>query len=463
MSAMWGGRFADGPDELFEQINNSLRFDWRLVRFDIESSKAWAGALVGAGVLSADESKRVCLALDEILVEAESLTEAPLESGAEDVHSWVEMRLTEKQGELGKKLHTGRSRNDQVATDLRMWMRQQCNDRINEIRAMQRVLVDLAAREFDAVMPGYTHLQRAQPILLAHWALAYFQMLQRDVQRLTQAQDSAYTCPLGAAALAGTAYQIDRSGLAEELGFSGPTANSLDAVSDRDFVLDGLWACVQCAVHLSKLAEECVIYSTQEFGFFTFNDDMTSGSSIMPQKKNPDAMELMRGKAGRIVGSLTGLLMTMKGLPLAYNKDLQEDKEPIFDAMDQLSICLRAGGHALSRVQIDKKKMRECACGGYANATEFADYLVYKGVAFRDAHTQVGQIVLKAIELGVNLEDLSLDLIRSISPCVDADVADWLTIESCLARRDVYGGTAPGRVQAALEEARKLVEQDCHN
>ncbi|MCW5754410.1 MAG: argininosuccinate lyase [Phycisphaeraceae bacterium] len=458
-TGMWGGRFASAADPLFRAVNDSLPVDWRLVEADILGSRAWAGALARAGVLTHDEAARLHTALDAVLEEARARSSPPTESGAEDVHSWVEQRLIAIVGPLGKKLHTGRSRNDQVATDLRLWLREALDARIAELRALQRALVALAQRHAaDHVLPGYTHLQRAQPVLLGHWCLAYVDMLERDIGRFADARLRGNQCPLGCAALAGTAYPVDRHALAAELGFDAPAANSLDAVSDRDGVLEVLASASICAMHLSRLAEELILYATDEFGFIRLEDAMTSGSSLMPQKKNPDALELLRGKAGGFLGAFVALLATMKGLPLAYNKDMQEDKAPLFRAMDELSLCLLVGTRVLAGVTFDPNRCREAARGGHANATDLADYLVERGVPFRDAHEHVGRLVRLAIERGVTLEALPIEVMRSVCPEIGPDVAAHLSLEAGLARRNAYGGTSVERVSATLAEAHARLE-----
>jgi len=456
--ALWGGRFASGPDALFRAINDSLPFDWRLARQDIAGSRAWAAALGRAGVLTGDEVARLEGALTDLEGEAAEMPHPPIDSGAEDVHTWVEQRLVAMLGPLGKKLHTGRSRNDQVATDLRLWTRGAIGARIGEVRELQRSLVRLAEREIDTPFPGYTHMQRAQPVLLAHWALAHFEAFERDAGRLADARRRANRCPLGSAALAGTAYAIDRAALAADLGFDSPTANSMDGVADRDFVAETLATAALCATHLSRLGEELILYSSGEFGLVEMDDAVTSGSSIMPQKKNPDACELLRGKAGRIVGVHAGFLVTLKGLPFAYNKDLQEDKEPLFEAMDQLGLCLRIAARVIDGCTFSRERCRAAALGGFANATELADYLVEQGVPFRDAHEQVGALVRLALSRGVTLEALSLDDMRVHAPGAKQDVYPRLTLEATLAKRDVLGGTAPGRVREAVAEARRRLE-----
>ncbi len=451
------GRFSKAADPLFREINDSLGFDYTLLKQDIAGSIAWAGAIRRVGVITGDEHTRLVSALNDLLHLAEEQPDAPLGSGQEDVHSWVETELIRAVGDLGKKLHTGRSRNDQVATDLRLWVREELDARLAEVRNAQRALVELAEREIDTFVPGYTHLQRGQPVLLSHWALAYFEMLDRDAERFTAARRRVNVCPLGAGALAGTAYAIDRVTLARELGFDAPTANSLDAVSDRDFVIETLASASLCAVHLSRFAEELILWCTSEFGFVQLDDSVTSGSSLMPQKKNPDALELMRGKCGRIVGAHTALMVTLKGLPLAYNKDMQEDKEPLFDAMAALSLCLRIVPRVLEGMTVDRERCRAAAAGGYSNATELADYLVGKGVPFREAHDIAGRGVRAAIVRGIPLEGLSLDDLRAVDPRIADDVFVALTLEASVGRRNVLGGTGPEAVRGAVAEARRRI------
>lgn len=456
---MASGRFSKQADPLFREINDSLGFDYRLLKQDIAGSIAWAGAICAAGVLSKDERARLVSALSDLAHLADEQPDAPLGSGQEDVHSWVEAELIKAVGDLGKKLHTGRSRNDQVATDLRLWTREQIDARLAEVREAQRSLLSLAEREQGTFFPGFTHLQRAQPLLLAHWCLAYFEMLERDAARLGDARRRVNVCPLGSGALAGTAYTIDRVALAEALGFDSPTANSLDAVADRDFVIETLAAASLCAVHLSRLAEELILYCTAEFGLVQLDDSVTSGSSLMPQKKNPDALELMRGKCGRIIGAHTALSVTLKGLPLAYNKDMQEDKEPLFDAMASLSLCLRIVPRVLDGMKVDREACRRAAAGGYSNATELADYLVDRGIPFRTAHDSVGRVVRRAIELGLPLESLPLAEFRTIEPAINEDVFACLTLEASVGRRNVAGGTGQKAVAAAIAAARTRLDR----
>lgn len=470
--ALWGGRFESGPDALFRALNDSLPFDYRFALQDIRGSMGWARAIAKAGVLSADELSRLEAALRELEREVLADSMAPIRgveakteptpqppptgrgSDDEDIHSWVERRLIEKVGTLGKKLHTGRSRNDQVATDFRMYVRDEIDARLAEIRAARASLVALAEREIGTVIPGYTHLQRAQPVLLAHWCLAYFEMLGRDAERLLDARKRVNRCPLGSGALAGTAYKVDREALSRDLGFDGPTLNSLDAVSDRDFVIETLSVLSLCAVHLSRLGEDLILYGSQEFGFFEYSDAVSSGSSLMPQKKNPDAAELLRGKSGRVVGAMVSLLMTVKGLPLAYNKDLQEDKEPLFDAMHHVSLCLRVVRPILDGIKVRREVCERAAKGGHANATDLADYLVAKGVPFREAHEIVGRAVRHAITQGQALDELPLAELQAFCAVVGQDVFAKLTLSAALSQREVLGGTGANMVREAVTKAK---------
>lgn len=459
--ALWGGRFESGPDQLFKDLNDSFPFDYVLAAADITGSMSWARALAKAGVLTGDELSRLLAALDALLVEVRMQNTACLAAATgkyEDVHSWVESRLIEAVGDLGKKLHTGRSRNDQVATDVRLWLRWQIDDRLAELYTARCSLLALAERERETVMSGYTHMQRAQPILFAHWALAYFEMLGRDCERLDDCSRRLNQCPLGSGALAGTGFPIDREALAHDLGFDRITRNSLDATADRDFTIEALSAAATCAMHLSRLGEDLILFGTQEFGLVEFHDSVSSGSSLMPQKKNPDACELLRGKCGRIVGSLTAMLVTTKGLPLAYNKDLQEDKEGLFDAMHQLSLCLRVVPKILDTLVVRRDRCRAAAQGGYANATDLADFLVRAGVPFREAHEQAGRAVRLAISKGCPLEELDLASLQSVAPKVTAEVYPALSLERSLACREVLGGTGPKAVAEALAAARAEVQ-----
>jgi len=454
-ASMWGGRFGAAPDPLFRAFNDSLPVDWRLARHDIRGSIAWARALASAGVLEPGEADRIVDGLEAIA--AGDLTRPPAEPD-EDVHSWVEARLIERVGDLGKKLHTGRSRNDQVATDLRLWTREEIDARTGEVTQLQAALLDLAERNLHTPMPAYTHLQPAQPVLAAHWCLAWVEMLERDVERLSDARARTNRCPLGSAALAGTTWPVDRHALSTDLGFDAPTANSLDAVADRDFVFETTAALTLAAIHLSRLAEELIIFASNEFGLVRMHDSVTSGSSLMPQKKNPDAMELVRAKAGVLLGQLTTLATMLKGTPLAYNKDLQEDKPAIFRAMDETSLCVRVTERVVRTIEFDPAACREAALAGASGATELADYLVSKGMPFRDAHDLVGRAVRRALELATPLEELGIEELRAISPMFEPDCLGWMGLDRILSRRDVPGGTAPARVAEALREARTRVE-----
>ncbi|MDQ6651278.1 MAG: argininosuccinate lyase [Acidobacteriota bacterium] len=451
---LWGGRFTSEADPSFLRFNNSFAFDRRLFEVDVRASVAHCNGLVSAGVLSQEEAGKIKDGLRTIL--ERGLTSAAYfdEIKSEDVHSFVEERLVEIIGDAGRKLHTSRSRNDQVATDLRLWLREATDQLLSQVRSTQEALLDLAEKKSQAVLPGYTHLQHAQPILFAHWCLAYFEMLARDRERLKETRKRVNVSPLGSAALAGASYPINREAVARELGFESVTRNSIDAVSDRDFCIEFVGACAIIMVHLSRLAEEVVLYSTSEFGFFDLADAVATGSSLMPQKKNPDSMELVRGKAGRVFGHVMSLLTVLKGLPLAYNKDMQEDKEAIFDTFDTTASCLEVAILVLRNMEINENRMREAASQGLMNATELVDYLVRRGTPFRDAHETVGRIVVSAMERGVELSKLSLEELRSFSNKIESDVFDSLTLERTLATKFQAGGTAPQRVAEALRAAR---------
>jgi argininosuccinate lyase len=449
---LWGGRFRGATDEGFAAFNRSFGFDRRLFDADAQASVAHCEALRAAGVLTDDEAARIANALESLRARADAKFFD--DSSAEDVHSFIEARLVEMVGDAGRKLHTGRSRNDQVATALRLWLREE-SDRINEAaRGVQGALLDLAETHAGAVLPGYTHLQRAQPVLFAHWCLAYFEMIGRDRERLAEARRRTNVLPLGSAALAGTSYKIERERVARALGFDGVTRNSLDAVSDRDFCVEFASAASLIMVHLSRLAEDIIIYATTEFGFVELGDAVATGSSLMPQKKNPDALELVRGKAGRVFGHLLSLLTMLKGLPLTYNKDMQEDKEAVFDAADTVREALDVTATVLRNIQLREDRTREAAARGCMNATELADYLARKGVPFREAHETVGRIVLHAIEQGREIQELSVDELRTFSPQVEDDVYAALSLEQTLATKSQTGGTSPARVAEALAEAR---------
>ena len=448
--ALWGGRFSQAADTRFKQFNDSLRFDYRLAEQDIVGSVGWSRALVSVGILSVDEQARLEQALHSLLAEVQADPEQILQSDAEDIHSWVEGKLIASVGDLGKKLHTGRSRNDQVATDLKLWCKAQGQVLLNSIHQLQQALVAAARVHQSAVLPGYTHLQRAQPVTFSHWALAYVEMLERDFSRLQDALARLNLSPLGCGALAGTAYAIDREVLALDLGFAGATRNSLDSVSDRDHVVELMNCASLSMVHLSRFAEDLIFFNTGEAGFVELSDKVTSGSSLMPQKKNPDALELIRGKTGRVVGAQMGMMMTLKALPLAYNKDMQEDKEGLFDALDSWHDCLDMACLVLEDIKVNQARTLAAAQGGYANATELADYLVAKGIPFREAHHIVGEAVVFAIQVAKPLEELSLSEFQQFSPVVAADVYPILSLESTLAKRVAKGGVAPEQIDSAL-------------
>ncbi|MCS6175417.1 argininosuccinate lyase [Shewanella baltica] len=448
--ALWGGRFQGETSALFKLFNDSLPVDYRLFEQDVVGSIAWADAIASVGIITATECSDLKKALNDLLVEVNGDPAIILASGAEDIHSFVESALIAKVGDLGKKLHTGRSRNDQVATDLKLWCQSEGQALLARLQSLHAELLALAEREFDAVMPGYTHLQRAQPVTFGHWCLAYVEMTERDISRLADALTRANTCPLGSGALAGTAYKMDRHALAAALNFASPTLNSLDSVSDRDHVVELCSTASISMMHLSRMAEDLIFFNSGEANFISLSDEVTSGSSLMPQKKNPDALELIRGKTGRVYGSLVGILTTMKALPLAYNKDMQEDKEGLFDVVDSWAICLDMAALVLSGLVVNRPNALLAAQQGYANSTELADYLVSKGMPFREAHHVVGEVVVAAIAKQIPLEELSLAELKTFAAIIEDDVYPNLTIEACLAKRDVLGGTALPQIQQAI-------------
>ncbi len=459
--ALWGGRFSQAADTRFKHFNDSLRFDYRLAEQDIVGSIAWSKALLSVDVLTEQEQQQLELALNEIKLGVMEDPEQILHSDAEDIHSWVEQQLINKVGDLGKKLHTGRSRNDQVTTDLKLWCRQQGHQLLLALDTLQKQMVKVAAEHQETIMPGYTHLQRAQPVTFAHWCLAYVEMLERDYSRLQDALKRLDTCPLGSGALAGTAYPIDRESLAHRLGFQQATKNSLDSVSDRDHVMELMSAASISMLHLSRLAEDMIFYNSGEANFIELSDTVTSGSSLMPQKKNPDALELIRGKTGRVYGALSAMMMTVKALPLAYNKDMQEDKEGLFDVLDTWHECLAMATLCFDGIKVNTRRTEDAAKQGYSNATELADYLVAKGIPFREAHHIVGVAVVAAIKQGCALEDLPLAQMQSFSSVIESDVYDILTLDSCLAKRSALGGVAPEQVATAIANVQsRLHERD---
>ncbi|MCO4798743.1 MAG: argininosuccinate lyase [Colwelliaceae bacterium] len=450
--ALWGGRFKGQASLQFKKFNDSLPVDYRMAVQDIVGSIAWAGAIHSVGIITEQELIDLTAALNELKASVEADPNQILTSDAEDIHSWVEGKLIEKTGDLGKKLHTGRSRNDQVATDLKLWCKETGGDLLFALVNLQQAMMNLAEREKDTVLPGYTHLQRAQPVTFGHWCLAYVEMFNRDIGRLKDALYRLDVSPLGSGALAGTAYPIDRNLLAQSLGFRTATMNSLDAVSDRDHVIELLASASISMMHLSRFAEDLIFYNSGEAGFVEMSDLVSSGSSLMPQKKNPDACELIRGKAGRVFGSLTGMLTTMKALALAYNKDMQEDKEGLFDALDTWQECMEMAVLVADGLKVNRSRTLAAAQQGYANATELADYLVSKDIPFREAHHIVGEVVLAAIDKGLPLEDLTLTQLQAFSEKIEQDVYQHLSIESTLDKREALGGTSRVQVQKAIDD-----------
>ena len=450
---LWGGRFSESTDAFVQAFTASVGFDRRMYRQDIQGSQAHATMLAEAGVLTGEERDAIIQGLDEIRAEIEA-GEFEWSVALEDVHMNIEARLTDKIGITGKKLHTGRSRNDQVATDIRLWLRDEIDLIDGEMERLMTGLLDQAEREAATIMPGFTHLQTAQPVTFGHHLLAWFEMLKRDRERLADCRKRVNRMPLGAAALAGTTYPIIRERTRELLGFDEVCENSLDAVSDRDFAIEFCALAALCVTHLSRISEELVLWTSAQFNFIDLPDRFCTGSSIMPQKKNPDVPELVRGKTGRLNGHLIALLTLMKSQPLAYNKDNQEDKEPLFDAVDTLAGCLRAFADMIPAIEPNREVMREAARRGFATANDLADYLVRKGVAFRDAHEIVGKAVALGIEKKKDLSDMSLAELRQFSDQIDEDVFEVLTLEGSVSARDHIGGTAPDQVRAAVKRGR---------
>ncbi len=453
-SKPWSGRFTEATNELVEEFTASIPYDWRLYPYDIAGSMVHAAMLGKQGIITKAESRRITRGLEAILKEIVSgAFEFAVE--LEDIHMNIESRLIEKIGPVGGKLHTARSRNDQVALDIRMYLRDEIAEIHELLTSLQKVIIDLADKHCDVVLPGYTHLQRAQPVLLGHHLLAYYEMFERDRGRLEDCFRRVNVMPLGAGALAGTVLPIDRKFVAKQLGFSGVCENSMDAVSDRDFAIEFVSACAQIMMHLSRLSEELVVWSSSEFGFITISDGFTTGSSIMPQKKNPDVAELARGKTGRVYGSLVALLTIMKGLPLAYNRDMQEDKEPLFDTADTVTLSLSVYTEMLKGITIHRETMRRAAEDGFITATDLADYLVRKGMPFRQAHEVVGRAVLRAIELQCGLGGMPLAEYKQLSPLISDDVYEALSVEASVGRRTSQGGTAPANVKKRLAMLKK--------
>jgi len=454
VTKLWGGRFEEGLDERIDELNRSFPFDRRLWREDVEGSIAWAKALQRAGVLKQKELRAITAGLRAVAAEFEAgaFEERP---GDEDIHTAVERRLVELAGDAGRKLHTGRSRNDQVATDLHLWLKSACDGVGERIRALQAVLVDAAERAGDVVIPAYTHLQRAQPVLFAHHLLAYVEMLDRDRTRFVDARRRADAMPLGCGAATGTGFPIDRRALAKDLGFGALLRNSMDAVGSRDAALEFLSACAIASTHISRLGEEIVLWASAEFSFVRLGDAVSTGSSLLPQKRNPDGAELARGKAARVAGRFVGLAGALKGLPLAYNKDLQEDKEAVFDAFDTLVRTCGAMAATVAGISFDEEACAAALTRGHLLAVELADYLVERGVPFRTAHGVVGKIVREAEKRGCDVADLELAAMREVAPEIGDDAGPWLTVKGALKRRAATGGTAPKRVRAELRRWKK--------
>lgn len=453
---LWGGRFQGQTDAALEALGESVSFDARLAPWDIRSSIAHARMLGACGIISKSDARAIVQGLEAIGVE---IGEGRFvwDASLEDVHTNIEAALVLRIGDAGKRLHTARSRNDQVATDVRLWARDQIDVVLASIRELQASFVLFAEAHADVLLPGYTHLQHAQPVLLAHHCLAYFEMLDRDWQRFSEIRVRTNVLPLGSAALAGTPYPIDRQQTARELGFASISANSMDAVSDRDFLIEFCAAAAIAMVHLSRWCEELVLWSSPEFGFIEIGDAFTTGSSIMPQKKNPDAAELIRGKTGRVFGSVMALLTLLKGLPLTYNRDLQEDKERTFDASDTLQLCLRVAARMLPAIGVNREAMARAARAGYMEATDLADFLVNRGMPFREAHEVAGRAVLYCIKQGRELSGLTLDELKDLSELFDESVLKRLTPEAVMRHRTTPGGTAPKVVRAALKKARRVL------
>lgn len=450
----WKGRFTAETDALVEEYTESVSFDQRLYDVDIQGSKAHASMLAKVGVLTDAERDAIISGLDQILEDIEQ-GNFSWSRTLEDVHMNIEARLTEKIGEVGKKLHTGRSRNDQVATDIRLYLRQGIKGLSSEVLTLLESLLDLAEREYDTIMPGFTHLQVAQPITFGHHMMAWVEMLRRDLGRLSDCRDRMNIMPLGAAALAGTTFPVDRNYTAELLGFDAPAANSLDAVSDRDFAMEFMSSAAIIMIHLSRMSEELIIWSSAQFAFIDISDTYCTGSSIMPQKKNPDVAELTRGKSGRVIGNLMALFMIMKGQPLAYNRDNQEDKEPLFDSLDTATAAVRVFAGMIPQLTVNSGAMYRAASSGFSTATDLADYLVRKDIPFRDAHEIVGKAVQAAEQAGYDLSNMPLESLQQFSRKIESDVYDVLTLEGSVRARDHVGGTAPQQVLAAIRKVRE--------
>jgi len=447
---LWGGRFSKSTDAAVDDFNSSIRFDSRMYKQDIRGSQAHATMLGKQGIIPEDDAKLIVKTLGEILDDIEA-GKVEFTIDAEDIHMNIETILISRIGDVGKRLHTGRSRNDQVALDNKLYLRDESEELKTMLEDLQKTILNLAEENLETIMPGYTHLQKAQPITFAHHIMAYYEMFSRDLSRLSDWRARMNIMPLGSGALAGTTYPLDRPFVAEQLGFDGITQNSIDGVSDRDFICEFAFVLSMIMVHLSRFSEEIILWSSNEFGFVTLDDAYSTGSSIMPQKKNPDIAELARGKSGRVFGSLMGLLTMLKGLPLAYNKDMQEDKEQIFDALDTVKMCLPVFGGMLATMKINKDAMLEGAKGGFTNATDVADYLVKKGLPFRDAHAVVGRMVAYCLDTNKVIDALSMDEFKEFSELFDRDIYTAISLETCVNLRKIPGGPAVETMKAVIE------------
>lgn len=455
----WSGRFSQPTDKTVEAFTSSIAIDSRLYTYDIAGSIAHVRTLARAGVITDYEAEKLVRGLEKVGEDIES-GKMVFEDRLEDIHMHIEDRLAVHVGDLARKLHTGRSRNDQVALDARLYMKEAVSGIISGLMRLRRAIVDLAEREIETVMPGYTHLQRAQPVLLSHHLMAYYEMFTRDFERFSGALSRIDVMPLGSAALAGTTYPLDREYTAKLLGFARISENSIDAVSDRDFMMEAMSCAGICMIHFSRLCEELVLWSSSEFAFIRLADAFCTGSSIMPQKKNPDIPELVRGKTGRVIGDLTALFMLMKSLPLAYNRDMQEDKPLVFDSMDTLSACIDIISRLMTNMEVDREKTRKCAQSGYLNATDLADYLVSRGMPFRQAHECAGKAVAYAIKKGVELHELAIDELQAFSGLIMEDVFNALSVDTMIDRRSSYGGTARKRVAESISRAKKALDEE---
>ncbi len=457
MAQLWGGRFKGETDKIVYAFNASINFDKRLYRQDIEGSKAHVRMLSKTGVLTKEDEESILAGLDGILKDIESGA-LEITSEYEDIHSFVEAVLTERIGDAGKRLHTGRSRNDQVAVDMKLYIREEIDEITGYLKNLLEVILNLMKEHVDTYMPGFTHLQKAQPVTLSHHMGAYFEMFRRDVGRLADTRARLNECPLGSGALAGTTYPLDREYTAELLGFDRATRNSMDSVSDRDYLIEFLSDLSLIMMHLSRLSEEIIIWNSNEYSFVELDDAYSTGSSIMPQKKNPDIAELTRGKCGRVYGDLMTLLTVMKGIPLAYDKDIQEDKEAAFDAIDTVSGCIRLMAGMLDTCKFNIAVMKQSAMKGFTNATDVADYLVSRGVPFRDAHTYVGQIVLYCIDHDISIEDMSMDEFKAICPEFREDVYEAISLQACVERRRTKGAPGIDPIKEEIREAEKYIQ-----